>query len=546
MALNIKDYRFLIVDDLREMRMTVRGMLDSLKVKVMHEARSGDEALEVLSKNPVDVVLCDYNLGDGRDGQQTLEEAKGRNLLLPTAAWIMITAEQTMSMVMGVVENNPDGYLVKPINKSVLQARIERVIGRRQIVNGVEAALKAGEHAQVVRLCDQQLEKFPAMKSDLVRFKTEALIREGQFDTAAEICAGLLAERELPWTLLALGRIRYETGDLRQAKILFQKVVERHPTVMEGYDWLARVEHDGGAGKEAQRILQQALAMSPRSLRRQQTLGDVATENADFPSAEKAYDRAVQMGEDSCYARPDDQAGLISAVMETKGPDNALRMLAELHKKNARKKGAKGPHWRLTTVEATLLGKVKRKDEAVAAARRALDAYKADTSHPAASATLALVRACYENGLPDEGHGIVDRLVRENHDRHDIIDLTKRMFDELGMQEEGATLIDNAQQAIIKINNEGVLLAKAGRYKEALSQLQQAAEELPNNLTVLLNVVQALLLQMNKEGASNQARYLAQEHLARAERLAPRSDKVAQLRARLAALSAAPAKQATA
>jgi hypothetical protein len=61
-----------------------------------------------------------------------------------------------------------------------------------------------------------------------------------------------------------------------------------------------------------------------------------------------------------------------------------------------------------------------------------------------------------------------------------------------------------------------------------------------------LNVVQALLLQMNKEGASNQARYLAQEHLARAERLAPRSEKVAQLRARLAALTAVPAKQATA
>ncbi len=546
MALNIKDYRFLIVDDLREMRMTVRGMLDSLKVKVMHEARSGDEALEILSKNPIDVVLCDYNLGDGRDGQQTLEEAKGRNLLLPTAAWIMITAEQTMSMVMGVVENNPDGYLVKPINKSVLQARIERVIGRKQIVNGIEAALKAGEHAQVVRLCDQQIEKYPALKSDLVRFKTEALIRESQYDAAAEICAGLLAERELPWTLLALGRIRLETGDLRQAKTLFQKVVERHPTVMEGYDWLARVERETGGGKEAQRIIQQALTMSPRSLRRQQTLGDVAAENSDHASAEKAYERAVQMGEDSCYARPDDQAGFISSMMETKGPDNALRMLGELNKKNGRKKGAKGPHWRLTTVEATLLCKLKRKGEAVAAAKRALDAFKADTGQTAASATLALVRACYENGLADDGHALVDRLVRENHDRHDIIDLTRRLFDELGMQEEGGALIDNAQQAIIKINNEGVLLAKAGRYKEALSQLQQAAEELPNNLTVLMNVVQALLLQMTKEGASNQARYLAQEHLARAERLAPRSEKVAQLRAKLGSLAATPAKQASA
>lgn len=546
MALNIKDYRFLIVDDLREMRMTVHSMLDSLQIKQMHEAKSGDEALEVLSKNPIDVVLCDYNLGDGRDGQQTLEEARGRNLLLPTAAWIMITAEQSMSMVMGVVENNPDGYLVKPINKSVLQARIERVIARKQLISDIESALKAGEYAEVERLCDRQLEKFPALKTDLTRFKIEALIRDGRYEAAAEICAGLLAERELPWTLLALGRIRYETGDPRQAKTLFQKVVERHPTVMEGYDWLARVERDVGSGTEAQRILEQALSLSPRSLRRQQTLGDVAVENTDFAAAEKAYERAVQMGEDSCYARPDDQAGLISSMSVTKGADNALRALTELNKKNGRKKGAKGSHWRLTTVEAMLLGGVKRRDEAVAAAKRALAAFKADTSQSAASATVALARTCYEHGLADDGHAIVDRLVRENHDRNDVIDMTKRMYEGLGMREEGAALIDKAQQAIIKINNEGVLLAKAGRYKEALSQLQQATEELPNNLTVVMNVVQALLLQMTREGVSNQSRYLAQEHLSRAEKLAPRSEKVAQLRAKLAVLVAPTAQQATA
>ena len=105
-------------------------------------------------------------------------------------------------------------------------------------------------------------------------------------------------------------------------------------------------------------------------------------------------------------------------------------------------------------------------------------------------------------------------------------------------------LIEQAQQAIVKINNEGVLLAKAGRYKEAVAQLQKAAEELPNNLTVTLNVLQALLLQMQAEGLSNQSRYQAREHLARAERLAPKSEKVQQLKIRLQTLVAAAARQA--
>ena len=130
MALNLKDFRFLIVDDLREMRMTLRGMLESLRATQISEARNGDEALEALKAQTIDIVLCDYNLNDTRDGQQVFEEARGRGLLPAHAAWLMITAEQTMGMVMGVVENNPDGYLVKPITKAVLQTRLERTVAR--------------------------------------------------------------------------------------------------------------------------------------------------------------------------------------------------------------------------------------------------------------------------------------------------------------------------------------------------------------------------------------------------------------------------------
>ena len=43
-------------------------------------------------------------------------------------------------------------------------------------------------------------------------------------------------------------------------------------------------------------------------------LGDVAVENEDFATAERAYDKAVRLGDDSVFARPDDQVGLVSAV----------------------------------------------------------------------------------------------------------------------------------------------------------------------------------------------------------------------------------------
>lgn len=552
MALNLKDFRFLIVDDLRDMRITLRGMLETLKASQFWEAKNCEEALEVLRTQPIDVVLCDYNLGDTRDGQQLFEEARGRGTLVPHAAWVMITAESSMGMVMGVIENNPDGYLVKPINKAVLQTRLERAVARKMIVKDVELAIRNNKFTDAIALADMQLQRYPNAKSELLRLKTEAMLRNAAYPEVVDLCAGLLAERQhegaetdIPWMLINLGRARYELGDVRQARLMFQKVLEQNPTVMEAYDWLARIEREQGNGKDAQRIISNALGVSARSIRRQQSLGDVAVENEDFATAERAYDKAVQLGDDSVFARPDDQVGLVGAVRVTKGNDAALKTMGELIKRASRKRNSKGPHWRVSAMEASMLADAGRHAEAKASVERALEAFRDDTSSNAPQVTLELARACFNTGKGDQGRAMVDQLVRENHDRPEVTGAVQQLFQDLGMAEEGASLIEGAQQQIIKINNEGVLLAKAGRYAEAVACLQKAAEDLPNNLTVTLNALQALLMQMQAEGVTNLARYQAREHLNRALKLAPKSDKVAQMKLRLQNLLATAPKPAT-
>lgn len=543
MALNLKEFRFLVVDDLREMRMTLRSMLESMRVGQVLEAKNADEALEALRLNPVDIVLCDYNLGEARDGQQLFEEARGRNLLVPHAAWLMITAEQSMAMVMGVVENHPDGYLVKPINKASLQVRIERAMARKMIVKDVEVAMRNTDYARAIASAEDLTKRFPNAAGELTRLKTEALLRMGDFEAAAETCTRVLEEREHApgdhgpsWALLALGRARYALGDVSQARQAFQKVIEQQPSIVEAYDHLARIEREQDNARTAQRILTNALGISSRSIRRQQTLGDLATENKDFPTAERVYDKVLQMTEDSVFARPDDQVGLVSAVRATKGTEAGLKLVGDLAKRAARKKNNRGPHWRLSTVEASMLNEAGRTTEAAAAASRALDGFVSDLGATPAGPTVDLARVCFAAGLDGDARGIIDKLVRENHDRTDVVESVQAMFKDLGMADEGAALIESAQQALIKINNEGVMLAKAGRYKEAIAALAQVAQDLPNNLTVTLNVVQALLLQIRVEGPTNPTSYQVREHLARAEKIAPKSEKVMQLRNKLQSL----------
>lgn len=543
MPLNLHDQTVLIVDDLREMRMSLRAILESLGVRQIVEAKTAEEAQVLLAKHRPDLVLCDYNLGEGKDGQQLFEEAKVERMLPAHAVWIMITAESTMNMVMGVVENNPDGYLVKPINKAVLQVRLERVIARKTILKDIEGALHDGEFEIALTSCDRQLEKYPGMKSDLLRLKTEALLRIGNLELASEICAEVLNERELTWALLALARARHQGGDLRQAKTLLTRLVENHPTAIEGYEWLARIEREQGDGKAAQRMLSQAVQISPKSIRRQQRLGELARENADYATAEKAFRRAIQMGENSCFARADDQAGVVDAVTRTRGPAAGLKVLGEFTKRAGRRFEAE-PHWRLSLVEGRLLHESGQQEPANAAVARALEGFYREPSGVNPAATLELIKACFQCGQTAAAQALADKIVRENHDRQDVIAATLAMFDALGMSTEGAALIEHAQQAVVAVNNQGVTLAKHGDYAAALKLLTQAADELPGNLTVTMNVLQAVLLQIRAEGLSAQRRLLASEYLGRAMRIAPTSEKVLRVRSQVQASFAPAAKPA--
>ena len=125
---NLKTKSVLIIDDFPQMRAMLSSMLKNYEPKEVHQAGNGKEALEKMSKHRFDIVLCDYNLGDGKDGQQVLEEAKYQKILPFYTLFIMVTAENTNAMVMGAAEHMPDAYLSKPINKTVLMSRMQKLL----------------------------------------------------------------------------------------------------------------------------------------------------------------------------------------------------------------------------------------------------------------------------------------------------------------------------------------------------------------------------------------------------------------------------------
>ncbi|HET8706876.1 MAG TPA: response regulator, partial [Pseudomonadales bacterium] len=108
------DKRVLVVEDHAEMRTQLKSMLERMNLRNVEVVVNGEEAIERLKARQFDIILCDYELGRGKDGSQVLEEARVENLLKSSAVFVMITAAQTVEMVMGALEYEPDGYIAKP------------------------------------------------------------------------------------------------------------------------------------------------------------------------------------------------------------------------------------------------------------------------------------------------------------------------------------------------------------------------------------------------------------------------------------------------
>ena len=120
--------RCLVVDDLTEVRASYKRMLKSFGAIDVDTAANGDEAIQKCETNHYELILCDYNLADSKDGQQVLEELRHRELLKYTTLFIIITAEMSREMVLGAIENQPDDYITKPISQQTMRLRVDRAV----------------------------------------------------------------------------------------------------------------------------------------------------------------------------------------------------------------------------------------------------------------------------------------------------------------------------------------------------------------------------------------------------------------------------------
>jgi len=522
---------FLVVDDFQGMRTILRDILRNCGAnnKNIATAANGDEAVSQLAAAPIDVVLCDYNLGKGKNGQQVLEEAKVRQLIGPACAWIMVTAEKTADVVSGAAEYQPDAYLLKPITEATLRQRLARIWAKKEAFAEIDRAVRRGDFAAAIVQCDQRLRSDKANANDLLRTKCDLLLAAGERARAKQAFEAILAHRDVPWARAGLARILLQEGEHEAARTVLEETLAANASYLEAHDLMAKTLQAMGDLAGAAAAIERAVRISPNSVVRQQHLGEVALRIGQPEMAEKAFRRSVTLGEHSVLKTADAYLGLAKACAANDSADEALRVLGQVGKVFADESAR--------THARAVEGMVRQQTGDTAGAREiAAEIGRLAAGGAAVDSRCALdtARLLLATGARDEAVALLQGEVRNNPESASLLGEVREIFAGAEMADEGARLVESSRKEALEQMNRGVLLAREGRHDEAIAAMRGAREAMPRNARVLFNLTHVIVTRLQQDGSTDPALIEeARDSLAAAKTLSPGEARHATLKAAL-------------
>lgn len=279
----------LIIDDIDAIRSAVKGMLQMLGCKNIATAGNGNRALELCQKTKFDFILCDFNLGKGKDGYQLFEELKLKALLKSNTVFIMLSGETTLQVVHGLVELQPDDYLLKPFSYKKLENRLVRALDKRKILGAIYDAYVQKDYQKALAECTIASQKNSKYLLVIMRIKGEILLSLDQPQVALELYSAALKNRDLSWAKLGKAIAYYHIGNYEKSSELLIELCNLRETRIEALNWLSSIYAQRQSYSEAQKILIESVKLSPKNIPRQRALANISLLENDLSMALRCF-----------------------------------------------------------------------------------------------------------------------------------------------------------------------------------------------------------------------------------------------------------------
>jgi tetratricopeptide (TPR) repeat protein len=490
----------LIIDDMANARSSLQITMSHLHFGKILTVAGVKEAINAIGSREYDVILCDYYMGEAADGQQFLEFLRAKDVIKSSTIFIIVTAEQAYTSVVAAAECAPDDYLIKPFTAAAVQARLERLFDRNKALGSAYRCYDAKDYDGLVKACDQALAAKTKFAMDALRLKGEGLIKAGRPKEAIEHYQKIVNSRDVPWARLGLAHAYMLDGQMDKAEAATRSIIRDNPKYLAAYDFLTRLLKKIGKKREALALLQKAASVSARSVSRQRDIGQIAHALGDYETSVAAMSAVIDRNKNSPMKDASDYTTLSSVLLEKGEPGKALDMLDQV----------KSEFKQLSNQEKILVASVaasahKQTGNQAAAQRAVEDAIqnsKFEDSLPD-EVKLPLAKACLENDRHDVGMKLMKDLLQSSPEDKGTQEMVRETLGKAGIgAEEVEKIIAAGISEVTQINNQGVILAKQGKFDEAEALLLDAVRRVPMNQQFLSNAAAILLADLDRNTIS--------------------------------------------
>ena len=120
------EHSIITVDDSSTMWRIIKNTLQKLGFETILEAGNGVEALEVMSKNKIDMIVTDWNMPE-MDGLTFVKAVRAKDEYkdLPI---LMITTEAAKEDILTALRSGVNNYVVKPFTPETLQEKVFKLL----------------------------------------------------------------------------------------------------------------------------------------------------------------------------------------------------------------------------------------------------------------------------------------------------------------------------------------------------------------------------------------------------------------------------------
>jgi CheY-like chemotaxis protein len=265
--IDIIEMTVLIADDMPNMITTIRGMMKYLNFGgKFFSASTGEEAWNILKKEPVDLAILDYNMPVMNGAELLNRIREDRDLRdLPV---LMVTAQANMEFVAEAAESEIDAYILKPATVKVLGDKITSVIQNANDPSPMVFHLKEARHYDDVGDIDGAIE--------------EALLAIEANPASSR------PPREL-------GYYYMRKDDLKSAEKWLLKAAKMNDLDVVAFHHLGELYVRLNDIETASKYFEKAMDISPRHVPRAVFFGTTLLERNMIPEAVQVYEKALSL-----------------------------------------------------------------------------------------------------------------------------------------------------------------------------------------------------------------------------------------------------------